>query len=227
MSDFTSEIRTAIDSLDMERARELLREALKQNPSAEIYYLASLAALNEQQKNQFLEKAIELDPFHKEANDELGKSKEVSAPAISSNQSSAKETSFATPPQAGKKTIFHTLETNKPLPQVKEAVKKSLILLGGSILEQGDSFQVKQGVNGVNFAFTANVEAYISVRQTAPNKYELFSSVNWTPNALFWVCLIVGFFVFGILWIIPLLYVFVDPMPAYQQSLYRVQNILG
>ncbi len=225
MSDFVSEIRTAIDSFDMEHARKLLREAIKKNPSAEIYYLASLAALNEQQKISFLEKAIELDPFHKEANDELGKNK--STPPTAPSQSQARESNFTPPPQAGKKTIFFTLESNKSLDQVREATKKSLMLLGGTIFEQSDGFQIKQGVNGVNFAFTANVEAFVSVRETAPNKYELFGSINWSPNALFWVCLVVGFFVFGILWIIPLLYVFVDPMPAYQQTLYRVQNILG
>lgn len=81
MSNIVSEIKTAIDSFDMERARELLREALKQNPSADVYYLASLAAVNEKQKKSFLEKAIELDPFHKEANSELNKStKSFSSP---------------------------------------------------------------------------------------------------------------------------------------------------
>lgn len=79
MSNLVSEIKTAIDSFDMERARELLREALKQNPSADVYYLASLAAVNEQQKKSFLEKAIELDPFHKDASNELQKNKKPSS----------------------------------------------------------------------------------------------------------------------------------------------------
>lgn len=67
MSYSISEIQAAIESFDMERARELLREALKQNPSADIYYLAAQAAVNEGQKKVFLEKAVEVDPFHEKA----------------------------------------------------------------------------------------------------------------------------------------------------------------
>lgn len=79
MNGLVSEIKVAIDSFDMEHARELLREALKQNPSADIYYLASLVTVNEEQKTSFLEKAVELDPFHKEAYEELQKSKKPSS----------------------------------------------------------------------------------------------------------------------------------------------------
>lgn len=90
MSEITKEIRAAINSFDMEHARELLREALKQHPSADIYYLASLAAINEQQKISFLEKAIELDPFHKDANIELQLNKYPTSKGQPSNQSEPK-----------------------------------------------------------------------------------------------------------------------------------------
>lgn len=127
----------------------------------------------------------------------------------------------------GNKTVFYTLETDKSLPQVREAAKKSLMFLGGTLFEQGDGFQVKQGTNGVNFAFAANVEAFVNVRQSASNKYEFFGTINWSPNTLFWVCLIVGIFVFGMLWIVPLLYLFIDPSQAYQQALFRIQGMLS
>lgn len=76
MSKVISEIKSAIDSLDIDRARELLRVALKENPSSEIYYLASRVAVNEKQKTSYLEKAIELDPFNEVAYKELKKRKD-------------------------------------------------------------------------------------------------------------------------------------------------------
>jgi hypothetical protein len=127
----------------------------------------------------------------------------------------------------GSKTIFYTLETDKPVKEVREAVKKSLLFLGGSVVEQGDGFQVKQGVAGVNFSFTANFDAIISMRQSSQNRYEFFGTVNWSPNGLFWTCLIIGFFIFGVLWIVPLLYLFIDPSQSYQQALFRVQSMLN
>lgn len=60
------EIRIAIDSKEVERARELLREALKQ-PTAEIYYYAALVAIDEEQKIRLLDRAIDLDPFYQPA----------------------------------------------------------------------------------------------------------------------------------------------------------------
>jgi hypothetical protein len=70
MKDILSDIRIAIDSFEMERARELLRDALKE-PTPETYYLASLASLTKKQRVDFLNRAIELDPFYEEATEAL------------------------------------------------------------------------------------------------------------------------------------------------------------
>lgn len=67
-----AEIREAIARGEIERARELLRDELA-DPSADAYYLASQVPLNDAQRVQFLEKALELDPFHQDAADELGR----------------------------------------------------------------------------------------------------------------------------------------------------------
>ncbi|MCE7946963.1 MAG: hypothetical protein DYG88_05990 [Chloroflexi bacterium CFX4] len=67
MSDPYGEIHLAIATYDHERARDLLRKAIRENPTAEVYYLASQVALNNTQKKDFLKKAVALDPFHKEA----------------------------------------------------------------------------------------------------------------------------------------------------------------
>lgn len=59
------EIRQAIAQNKMEHARDLLRDVLKAEPeSAEVWYLAALAARNDAQKRAFLEKSVELDPLY-------------------------------------------------------------------------------------------------------------------------------------------------------------------
>ena len=71
MSDKLKNIQTAINNFQMDEARQLVREELRDNPTAEGYYLASQAAVNHGQRMEYLEKAIELDPFHQTAHDEL------------------------------------------------------------------------------------------------------------------------------------------------------------
>jgi hypothetical protein len=124
------------------------------------------------------------------------------------------------------KTVFYQFESTKNLVEVKQAVRKASSFLGGSIIERGDGFEIQQGVNGVNYAFAANFNAYININQTNPGKYQIQATINWNPNTLFWVCLVIGFFIFGILWIVPLLYLFIDPTSAYQQALFRVPSFL-
>ena len=126
----------------------------------------------------------------------------------------------------GSKTVAVIIDSEKPYEQVKSAVRSSLSYLGGSVQENGDQFLVTQGTNNVNFAFNANFKAMINIRQVAPTRYEVFGTINWSPNGLFWVCFIVGFFLFGILWIDNLLYLFIDPTNAYTQALSHAQNLL-
>ena len=72
MTEHLDEIRRALDEFDVDRARALIRDQLKSNPSADLYYYASQVALSEEQKREFLQKAIDLDPFHAEADAALG-----------------------------------------------------------------------------------------------------------------------------------------------------------
>lgn len=125
----------------------------------------------------------------------------------------------------GTKTVFYTIESENSLAEMKAKIKQSLLFLGGTLVDYDAGFQLKQGTNGVNFAFAANFEAMINVRQSAPNKYEIWCAINWSPNTLFWICLAVGIFVFGILWIVPILYLFIDPTSAYQNALFRIQSM--
>ncbi|MBL8095515.1 MAG: hypothetical protein JNL73_15190 [Anaerolineales bacterium] len=89
MSDLLDDIRLAIDSFALARARDLLREALK-SPTAETYYLAAQVALDEDQKRRFLEQAVALDPFHEKAVAALGQQK-IDAPPVRNVSSPAPE----------------------------------------------------------------------------------------------------------------------------------------
>ena len=103
MSGQLTEIKQAIDSFELEKARNLLRGELQNNPSADVFYLAAQAALNESQRLHFLEKAVNLDPFHEKATLELSKRKpssptngthgsRESAKPVTHNKSTQRET---------------------------------------------------------------------------------------------------------------------------------------
>lgn len=72
-SDVITQIQEALDMFDLETARKLLRIELKENPTSDVYFLAARAAIDDQQRQSFLEKVIEYDPFHQEARTELQK----------------------------------------------------------------------------------------------------------------------------------------------------------
>jgi hypothetical protein len=110
MSNLNDEIRAAIDTFDVDKARALLREALNNNPDAETYYLASQVAIHEEQKRDFLVKATQLDPFHSEAHAALGatvqnKPAELAAPT---QQETALATTPPEPPAEAKNTKLVT-----------------------------------------------------------------------------------------------------------------------
>ncbi len=86
MQTLQAEIRAAIAANDLERARELLRQALREAPDAETYYLASQVALSEAQKREFLDKALALDPFHERARLALERLKLLSQVAVTPSE---------------------------------------------------------------------------------------------------------------------------------------------
>ncbi|MBL8095510.1 MAG: hypothetical protein JNL73_15165 [Anaerolineales bacterium] len=94
MSDLLDDIRLAIDSFAIARARDLLREALK-SPTAETYFLAAQVALDEDQKTRFLEQAVALDPFHEQAVTALGQQK-IDAPPVRNVSSPAPVPEYVT-----------------------------------------------------------------------------------------------------------------------------------
>ncbi len=71
MADRLAEIQRALDEFRMDEARALAAEELAEKPSAAAYYLASLAARNHGQRVEYLQKALQLEPEHARANEEL------------------------------------------------------------------------------------------------------------------------------------------------------------
>ncbi len=67
-----AQIWQAIDAGDTDGARGLLRQALA-SPTAETYYLASLVASHDQQRIEFLEKALDLNPNYRPAMEAMGR----------------------------------------------------------------------------------------------------------------------------------------------------------
>lgn len=71
MADRLAAIQRALDEFRMDEARALAAEELAEKPSAAAYYLASLAARNHGKRVEFLQKALQLDPEHARAKEEL------------------------------------------------------------------------------------------------------------------------------------------------------------
>jgi len=78
----------------------------------------------------------------------------------------------------------------------------------------------------VNFGFTLEPEAMVYVRDQGPNRHEIECQLQWKPTNTVWACLIIGFFVLGILWLVGLFYLLAKPEETYDQALHRVQGML-
>jgi hypothetical protein len=126
----------------------------------------------------------------------------------------------------GSRILYSQIVTDKSPDQIKEAIKIAFRSLGGTMLDTPTGIDIKQGTNGVSFGFAADLTASVNLRQVKENRYELECQLAWKLNGLSIACLVIGIFVFGILWIVPILYLFFNPESAYQQALNRVQTYL-
>lgn len=67
MSETLNAVRNAIDNGNYARAREVLRPVLRENTSAEAWVLAAQLTDSREKKQQFLRRALAIDPMHLEA----------------------------------------------------------------------------------------------------------------------------------------------------------------
>ena len=126
----------------------------------------------------------------------------------------------------GSRTLYAQVVTEQPPARIQEAIQTAFRSVGGTMQTTPGGVEIRQGVVGVSFAFTADLTAHVNLRQVKENVHEIECALNWKPNALSIICLVIGFFVLGILWVVPALYLFFKPEDAYQQALNRVQTYL-
>jgi len=123
------------------------------------------------------------------------------------------------------KSAFAEVQTTRSLEEVTDAAVLEMRKLGGQVIARNGTIEVIDGTSGINFAFLAKFQAniYISPNKKKDNTYNIDCQIRYSPNSVFWICLILGFCLFTITWIGNALYFFINPVPAYQQALNRVQ----
>jgi hypothetical protein len=126
----------------------------------------------------------------------------------------------------GSKTVFYQFDSPHTKEEVQDAAMRAFLPLGGQIIKMNNGLSIKDGKEGVQFGFTADFEANLMINQPKQDHYELVCTINWKMNTLTIACLIIGIFVFGILWIIPVLFLFIDPSSLYQQTLVNIPFLL-
>ncbi|MCP9818945.1 hypothetical protein KBZ18_05500 [Synechococcus sp. Cruz-9H2] len=122
------------------------------------------------------------------------------------------------------KTAFLQLRTSEPIEEVVEAVQLSLRRLGGQILARNNTIIVTDGSQGVSLGFLARIQATVTVSPSKRKEgaYDIDCQIITKPSGIFWICLALGFCLI-ISWAGNIAYLFVDPIPVYQQALDRVQ----
>lgn len=126
----------------------------------------------------------------------------------------------------GSKILYTQVKTSASLEQVVDNLAQCLLPLGGAIAKSSNTVQLEGGKEGVQFGFTADFSSQAVVQQTDNNTFNITMNVQWKMSTLTIICLIVGIFVFGILWIVPLLFLFVDPSTVYNNYLLMLQSKL-
>ena len=122
------------------------------------------------------------------------------------------------------KTVFTQVNTNQSLEEVTDAVVVAMRKLGGQVIPRGSTIEVIDGTSGVDLAFVAKFQANVCVTKNKKkeNTYDIDCQIRYSPNGVFWICLISGFCLF-LPWIGNILYLFINPVTSYQQTLDRVQ----
>lgn len=126
----------------------------------------------------------------------------------------------------GSKILYTQVRTSASLEQVVDTFAQCLIPLGGTIAKFNNTLQLDNAKEGVQFGFAADFNSQAVVQQSAENTYNITMNIQWKMSTLTIICLIVGFFVFGILWVVPLLYMFIDPSSTYNNYLLMLQSKL-
>ena len=122
------------------------------------------------------------------------------------------------------KNVFAQVKTDQSFEDVVDAVVLEMRRMGGQVIARDGTIEVVDGTSGVALAFVAKFHANIrvSANKKKENVYDLDCQIRYSPNSIFWICLISGFCLV-LPWVGNVLYVFIDPAASYQQVLDRVQ----
>ena len=125
------------------------------------------------------------------------------------------------------RNLYGSLVTDKTPDEIKEAVKKSFRTVGGEIQDTPNGILITKGTQGVKNAIAAfQFTSTVDINPVGGKKYELVCKINWQPNYIVHLFCLVGGFMFLLPWIYNILYFFVNPTPAYQQAIDRVNFFL-
>lgn len=120
-------------------------------------------------------------------------------------------------------TVYRQLSTTAPAEHVFAAVERSLRLtVSGSVRREHNSFYVQNGTNNLTFAFVCDVLAVITLTQPSPGIVDINGTITLKPNAICWVCVILGL-IFWFPLIVACLYWIIDPRNNYQMAIDRVE----
>ena len=119
-----------------------------------------------------------------------------------------------------------TVKTDKSIAEVVDAAVHTLRRSGGSVTNTGTSIQVTDASGLGSFSFMCHIDGQGRVVEREPGVYRLEFELTKRPNAIFWLCLFLGWCAAGLLWVVNALYFFVDStvQREFQVWLDRVQN---
>jgi hypothetical protein len=138
-------------------------------------------------------------------------------------QQAAAQIPQAVKPSAFMRTVvcYRRLSTAYSPAQVLDATALALREVGGNVQVFNNEIFVQDGAQGVDFAFTATIDARVVIVPVGPNTYDIRCEVYARPNVLFWVCAFLGFCTL-LFWVVNVLFFVMNMQRPYQAALDRI-----
>lgn len=120
-------------------------------------------------------------------------------------------------------SVYRQIKTTKSPEEVFQAVEHSLRLtVGGTITRQGNVFKIYDGKQNLNLAYAADINATVTLLQSAPDMLEINGDIELEPNQFFWLMGILSLFCLWFLLAFNIMYFVMDPTRNYQLALDRI-----
>lgn len=122
--------------------------------------------------------------------------------------------------------INKIIKTDKSLSEVKDAVKRAFVYVGGTMQDTPTGIFIDNGALGVSFSELADITANVWVVNLREAGYQVVCRISWRPSLLNCIMIFLGLFVFGVAWFYSLLYLFIKPEDPYLRALNTVEALL-